>query len=221
MERSDIINRIIKHNKFTKYLEIGVAYPQKCFNKIEVKEKHSVDPGVEVPEERAMYPLTSDEFFSSLEEGKLNLPSDYKWDVIFIDGLHESEQVEKDIQNAYKHISDCGYIVLHDCNPPTVHHAREDYSDKSTPAGWLWNGTTWKAIQKLRQSKIISEPIDMVTVDTDWGCGVFRKGIGVESYDSTYNTFYEYEKFNEKRIDILNLISIPQFDEWLKQYIAG
>lgn len=218
MERNDIVNRIISDKGFTKYLEIGVAFPERCFDKIQVEVKHSVDPGFEVPEKPAMYVLTSDEFFSSLNEGKLDLPRDYKWDVIFIDGLHLADQVEKDIINAYEHLADHGYIVLHDCNPPTEHHAREDYDDKSTPAGWMWNGTTWKAVQKLRQGKIVNL-IDMVTVDTDWGCGVFRKTNVVRSYDPNYNTFYEFKKFDEKRKEILNLVSINEFIDWLK--IAG
>jgi hypothetical protein len=218
MERSDIINEIIKHHKFEKYLEIGVAHPERCFDKIEVKVKHSVDPGVEVPEKVAMYPLTSDDFFSSLKQGKLNLESDYKWDLIFIDGLHLCDQVEKDAINAFNQISDNGYIVFHDCSPPTVHHAREDYSDKSTPAGWLWNGTTWKAIQKLRQGKIINSSIDVITVNEDWGCTILRKGNG-ESYifDPSYNQFYEFYKFDEKRKEILNLKSSSEFFEWLNK----
>lgn len=217
MERSDIINEIIKHHKFEKYLEIGVAHPERCFDKIEVKVKHSVDPGVEVPEKVAMYPLTSDDFFSSLKQGKLNLESDYKWDLIFIDGLHLCDQVEKDAINAFNQISDNGYIVFHDCSPPTVHHAREDYSDKSTPAGWLWNGTTWKAIQKIRQGNVIKESIDVITVDDDWGCTIIRKGNGSPTFDPTYNQFFEFYKFDEKRKEILNLKSPKEFFEWLNK----
>ena len=90
MDRIEIINAIIKKNNFKRYLEIGVRNPDHCFNKIECETKHSVDPGYEFSENPVTYKYTSDEFFSLLEKGKLDLHRYYEWDVIFIDGLHLS-----------------------------------------------------------------------------------------------------------------------------------
>ena len=66
--------------------------------------------------------MTSDEFFDFLRTNEF----DRKYDVIFIDGLHKSYQVKKDILNSLQFLNPKGYIVLHDCNPPTSWMARED-----------------------------------------------------------------------------------------------
>ena len=52
--------------------------------------------------------LTSDEFFEQNTE---------VFDVIFIDGLHLSEQVYRDITNSLSCLSENGYIICHDMNP--------------------------------------------------------------------------------------------------------
>ena len=73
-------------------------------------------------------------------EGKILIP-DITFDVIFIDGLHLADQVEKDIDNALKFIKEDGFIILHDVNPPTEWHARESYLFFNSPAAGAWNGT--------------------------------------------------------------------------------
>ena len=55
-------------------------------------------------------------------KGKL-LNSETKFDVIFIDGLHLAEQVERDIENSLDFIKEDGYF--YDCNPPSEWHARK------------------------------------------------------------------------------------------------
>lgn len=99
MDRSDIINFLIKKNNFKTYLEIGLDNPDVNFNKINCSVKHSVDPFFESDHtefdiksyefEYAMkfltFRMTSDEFFET---------SSMKYDIIFIDGLHtERKQV--------------------------------------------------------------------------------------------------------------------------------
>ncbi len=70
----------------------------------------AVDPVVEVnvrcPE--INYEMTSNEFFA------LEKIQNKKYDVIFIDGLHETTQVDIDIQNSLKHLNEGGFILLHD-----------------------------------------------------------------------------------------------------------
>ena len=60
--------------------------------------------------------MTSDAFFSQ---------NNQIFDLIFIDGLHYSHQVLRDINNALRWLSPTGTIVLHDCNPST--EARAQY----------------------------------------------------------------------------------------------
>ena len=52
--------------------------------------------------------MTSDEFFEQNKE---------KFDIVFIDGLHHSEQVYKDILNSLNILNEDGTIICHDMNP--------------------------------------------------------------------------------------------------------
>ena len=102
--KHQVINHIIGKYNFTNYLEIGVRYVEDCFNHISCSTKHSVDPGYENPNNPATYKFTSDSFFTQLEHNYLDILPNYKWDVILIDGLHLSYQVEKDILNSLNHL---------------------------------------------------------------------------------------------------------------------
>ena len=140
------------------------------------------------------------------------LSKDIKFDVIFIDGLHLAEQVDLDIKNALGYIKDDGFIVLHDCNPPTEWHAREDYDYKNSPAQGYWNGTTWKAFLKSR----FDSDLYSCCIDTDWGVGILSKKHPIGDSIKNTNPFYEYKVLDENRKSNLNLIS---FDE-LKKNLA-
>jgi hypothetical protein len=205
MNRYDIINVLIEKNNFGSYLEIGVRDPKDCFDFIECGVKHSVDPGYEHSENSVKYKYTSDNFFSLLENGNLDLSINYKWDVIFIDGLHISTQVEKDISNSINHLSDEGFIILHDCNPPDLWFAREDYMINGVCHNW--NGTVWKCVYKLRATR---PDLFVCTVDTDWGIGIIKRG--EQQCCDFNNPFYEYREFEKNRKDHLNLISVEEFN---------
>ena len=208
--RVDIINFLSYRFGYKNYLEIGIRNTLDCFNYINCENKDSVDPGLEAEINVVKYKLTSDEFFELLENGDLDKEKDFKWDLIFIDGLHTSYQVERDIENSLRHLSENGTIVLHDCNPPTEYHARAKHSDTSTTAGGYWNGTVWKAIYKLR---CFNKDVDVCVVDKDWGCGVVRKGSQVLcAFD---NPFFDYEIFEKNRNRHLNLISAYDLNKWL------
>jgi hypothetical protein len=205
MNRYDIINNLIQKYDYKTYLEIGVRNSDECFNLINCETKHSVDPGYENDKNQVDYPFTSDNFFRLLENKELNLPATYKWDIIFIDGLHISNQVEKDILNSLNHLSKNGVIVLHDCNPPNLWMAREDYIIDGIAHGW--NGTVWKSIYKLRATR---PDLFVCTVDTDYGIGIVKRG-KQECCDFN-NSFYEYKEFEKNKKEHLNLISIKEFN---------
>ena len=210
MYRYDIINKIIEENNFKNYLEIGVCNPQDCFDKIICESKDGIDPGVEFTPNPVKYRMTSDEFFHLLESNNLDKHPDFNWDVIFIDGLHISNQVMKDIINSLNHLSWNGYILLHDCNPPTIHMAREDY--KVNGEYQPWNGTVWKALYWIRSHR---GDLRSCVVDTDWGVGIIKKGNSVTiPFD---NPFYEYNKMAEDRRLNLGLIGVNELDKWLSE----
>lgn len=205
--RTDILNYLLSKigNKPTIYLEIGVRNPDHNFNHINATEKYSVDPGVEFKENPVTFKLTSDDFFEQLKNGTILNPH-IKFDVIFIDGLHLADQVNRDIINALDYIKDDGFIVLHDCNPPTEWHAREEYLYDLSPAMHFWNGTTWKAFYKYRFRKDLTS----VCIDTDWGLGIITKRKLFNYLEHDINPFFEFKVFEKNRKESLNLVS---FDE--------
>ncbi len=210
-KRTDVINKILsKRSNDTVYLEIGVRNPEDNFYAIKSKLKYSVDPGLEVKTNKADFKLTSDDFFKLLRKGEI-LSKDCRFDVIFIDGLHLAEQVDRDIENALNFLKDDGFVVLHDCNPPTEWHSRETYSFYSSPADGAWNGTVWKAFLKRRFEKSLYS----CCIDTDWGVGILTKNINIGSPINKVNPFFEYKEFNKYRKYYLNLISFEEFIKFL------
>jgi len=209
--RTEIINYLLSLTNSENYLEIGVRNPDDNFNKINCKNKYSVDPGVEFDKNPVDFKLTSDEFFKQLEENKLTIKNNIKFDVIFVDGLHISNQVELDISNSLKYLSENGFLILHDCNPPSEYHQREDYKFFNSPASVNWNGTTWKAFYKFR----INKEYFSICFDTDFGVGVISKTKypNFNNLEKLDNYFFEYNQLEKNRTEHLNLLS---FGNWKK-----
>lgn len=211
--RTDILNYLLSFlNRDTTYLEIGVRNPNDNFAVIQANTKYSVDPGLEFKENPVDFQLTSDDFFSQLQKGEI-LSRGIQFDVIFIDGLHLAEQVDRDIANALKFIKEDGFIVLHDCNPPTEWHAREDYYFANSPAKLYWNGTTWKAFLKFR----FDDSVYSCCVDSDWGVGIISKTHQIGNAISVQNPFYEYNVLDNNRKEYLNLLSFNTLKQLLQK----
>lgn len=200
MLRKDIINFLIEKNRYKSYLEIGINDGIN-YRSINCKFKCGVDPDTSKYTDDTTFSMTSDVFFEK--------HCDRKFDLIFIDGLHLEAQVDKDVENSLKFLSDNGTIVLHDCNPPTIHHARENLYDLSTPARGKWNGTVWRSIVKLRT---LRNDLDICVVDTDWGCGILkRSNVDRRFFKIPAEKCLEWEVFESFRKEILNLISTQEF----------
>lgn len=204
--RYDVINFLAKHLSATAYLEIGVRNPADNFGHIAVDTKYSVDPGVEFAANPVDFPLTSDDFFAKLESGELSRTPETPFDLIFIDGLHLAAQVERDIDNAMKWLKDDGLVVLHDCNPPTLWHAREFNEYQVGPAGGNWSGTTWKAFVAARTR------YPSCCIDTDWGVGILSKSprpgfTQLSEEQLARNRYFEFEAYAEDRAGYANLIT--------------
>lgn len=205
--RYDVINFLLESlGRDTNYLEIGVRNPEDNFKKINSTIKYSVDPGFENAENNVDFKVTSDVFFEKLSAGDF-LDSQIRFDVIFIDGLHLAEQVERDIVNSLAFLKEDGYIVMHDCNPPSEFHASENYSYRLSPSSGYWNGTTWKAFFKARKRNDIS----CCCIDSDWGIGVISKSNKLGSSSTVSNDYYEYHVMEATRKESLNLVSFDEF----------
>lgn len=214
--RTEILNFILSQfNRETYYLEIGVRNPTDNFNLIKANFKYSVDPGIEFEENPVDFKFTSDVFFEKLYENKI-LTSEIKFDVIFIDGLHLANQVDRDIINAINFIKDDGFIVLHDCNPPTEWHARYKHTYYNTPSYMNWSGTTWKAFLKWR----CSPTVQSCCIDSDFGVGILSKKHLIGQNLDKKIEFYEYKELDGNRIAYLNLMSFDHFKKLITKNTA-
>ena len=195
IKRYDIINYLIDKYKLINYLEIGV-FQGENIRKIKAIHKDGVDPGAEgyvVPE--VNYPMISDDFFKLIKGH-----DDIKYDIIFIDGLHHADQVEKDIQNSLNHLTHNGFIVMHDCNPVS-------YEAQLIPRETIaWNGDTWKAFVDFKYNHPLYK---CCVIDTDFGVGVIQNNS--KERNSLNLNIWSWDKFNNHRKELLNLITWDEF----------
>lgn len=187
--RWEFINEMIIRNGYKRYLEIGLDMGM-CFRAISCDEKISVDPAEgNYAHANPTYKMTSDMFFDSVA------PTLPKFDIIFIDGLHHSDQVDKDIKNSLNHINGSGLIVIHDCNPMT------EEAQVVPRRSIVWNGDVWKSIVRYRDTG----KWNTFVLDTDTGLGVIQVG-----YKKQYNiklpeNWESFEVLDENRKEFLGL----------------
>jgi hypothetical protein len=207
MNRTDIINFYAKNITAQSYLEIGVRLADVNFNHIKVPSKTGVDPGAEGYFE-GTHCMTSDDFFKQNKD---------TFDLIFIDGLHESKQCLKDINNALSILNNGGVIICHDMNPKIKEHqllkddplrikfVEEQKKLKNKEYG-LWTGDCWKAFVILRSTR---KDLEMYVIDTDFGVGIIKRG---SQQTICIPTELTYEYLELHREILLNLKSISYYE---------
>ena len=182
MTRTEVIQRMIDHRCFKTYLEVG-SYRNENVKNLKIDRKVTVDPD---PDAYANYQMTSDQYFAE---------SDEKFDIIFIDGLHEHSQVWRDIRNSLEHLNPCGVIVMHDCMPKSEKMQVWDNKSHQTEE---WTGDTWKAYYKAYGELSYK----VYVVDTDYGCGVIDTS---DKYKEDINWKVDMEKLKyEDYLDLIN-----------------
>ena len=195
MNRSKIIQHCIDTIQANSYLEIGIDNG-KIFNAIKCDSKTSVDPANgRYQHARPTHKMTSDEFFEQ---------NTRTFDVIFIDGMHEAEYVERDINNSIACLNDNGCIVCHDMNPETE---EAQIVPRKTSR---WNGDCWKAWVKIRAS---NPKVSMFVLDTDNGCGVIRKGS--QQLLDMNGLSLTYDNFNNNKTHWLNLVNCNELYRYI------
>lgn len=192
MNRLEVLNRIAGCLNARTYLEVGVQ-EGKVLRFVAVPHKVGVDPD---PTSAATLHRTSDDYFADLDP-------DVRFDLIFIDGLHLAEQVEKDVENALRHLTPGGVIVLHDCDPPTERSAQREINPS------LWCGDVWKAWVKIRARFPQS-----FTVDTDLGLGVIPPHS--QPVEPTVRLPETWQALQAQRVTALGLVSEDHFRRWVR-----
>lgn len=189
--KHELLNYLIIKNNYRRYLEIGVANPVKNYDLISVPFKFAVDPKfIRFPIGQS-FSGTSDKFFEW---------NDSKFDIIFIDGLHEADQVYRDIENSFDILLPGGTIVMHDCLP------RNEAEQKVPQIQGTWTGDVWKAFVLFREK---NPYIRMMVVNMDFGMGVLTRSSSPVNFKArkalTYSNFQKHYK------EWLNLVSVEEF----------
>lgn len=203
MNRVILINYLINKFSFSRYLEIGIDQGL-TFRGVTCEKKESVDPAMNLyAHAKPTHKMTSDQFFESIKN------TDKKWDVIFIDGLHESHQVDRDIRNSIKHLSENGFIILHDCSPLKYEH--QIVPDPRQRTGTPWNGDVWKSVVKFRSNNL---DYGCVVLDYDEGLGLINRKIQTDNI--TLPEPLNFENLEVDRESLLGLIQKENVQTFLE-----
>jgi hypothetical protein len=194
IRKTTILNTLIERYNYHSYLEIGQGHRDQNFDWVNCIIKIGVDPNRIL---NAAYQMTSDEYFALNHDA---------FDLIFIDGLHHADQVERDIIHALQVLKENGTIVVHDCNPST-----KQMQIVPLPQGQTaWTGDGWRAWVKLRATR---PDLMMVVLDTDYGLGIIRRG-SQNMIDLPEPL--TYEELDKNRERLLNLVDVNSFLKELK-----
>lgn len=196
MERSDIINKYVENYGYETYLEVGLqSGSNRDKIKVNPKNKTTVDP--DITSNNPTHRMTSDEFF---------MGNNKTFDAIFIDGLHYSDQVLRDILNGLEILNEGGTIFCHDMLPENEDMAKVPRITST------WTGDCWKAWFKLLGTR---DDLEMFIVDTDLGVGVIRRGkniplkeLNIPMENMQWSLFAEHSIKNT-----INKISTSEFIE--------
>ena len=143
--RYSIINNSIDNH--TSYLEIGVESGF-TFQNVNIDNKKGVDPDPKCKDDRIIK-KTSDDFFVDNKD---------KYDIIFIDGMHQSDYVLRDFNNSVDCLNENGYIYLDDVLPLNEREQHKIPIKHVYEKGILkyresWTGDVWKFVYYLIKHK--------------------------------------------------------------------
>lgn len=206
MNYSEIIQYLINKYNLKSYLELGVTNGYN-YSEIACENKECCDVVESSNLINIKYDITylmpSDEMFAKM-------PIDKKYDLIFIDAMHDEEYVDKDIVNALKHLNKNGFICVHDTLPiNAMAQCKYDIYD----GVMAWNGDVWKSITKLQNNNL-----EFYTVDILCGLTIIKYKenpfhLEVPQYYSTirYDHVFKDNKLTDQGKFIMHAISIDEF----------
>ena len=194
MNRYEFLTKIHQLVGTRRYLEIGVqtgASLQCAASSPNIDTIVGVDPDLSLlqyqPEKTVLAEITSDEFFAA--EPDFTGPDGSSWlDVVFIDGLHHSEQVWKDLYNAALLGHHKTVYILDDVLPRNQEEASRDMIPGD------WTGDVWKVLTPLHDY-LVDETL-YGTVDT------FPTGVAVICGDlNTVGMYDDYFTLEPRFLD--------------------
>lgn len=141
------------------YLEIGVRDGSSLLPVSKwAKKCHAVDvkfPHKNYDQHVILYEMTSDDFFNQIDK-------DLKFDMVFIDGDHNKEQVYKDFINVKDRVIDDGFIFFHDSYPH---------------ADWMLSpyfcNNCWQAVLKIKNE--FYREFEIITLPFTPGVTIMKK----------------------------------------------
>jgi hypothetical protein len=192
-ERYVIINSLT--SKTDKYLEIGVETGY-TFNNVHFENKEGVDPDPKC-DNKNIVQKTSNEYFASATDKK---------DVIFIDGLHQSDQVISDVNNSINLLNKGGMLFIDDILPLTYDEQlripkRHYYENNILKYGEPWTGDVWKVLYYILQYHAECIDFSYYYHSNYRGVGLikiihyFQIDINNETIINNYEYFNDYEKY--------------------------
>jgi len=134
-------------------LEIGVEYGQTFLQThFKPENKTGVDPDPKfdiIGKDFKFSKATSDDFFKALADSKKDL-----YNVIFIDGMHQSEFFLRDFNNSVKVLENDGFLFIDDILPLTYNEQlkiprKHYYENGILKYGEEWTGDIWKVVYHI------------------------------------------------------------------------
>ena len=186
---TDVLNLIRAKHNYQTYLELGQGAREDNFDALGAKIKIGVDPD---RKSNAAFQMPYDEFFAQNKQS---------FDLVFINGLHDANQVEKALASSLKILNPGGSIVMQNLNPTSP--GQQALPRPADPGDW--KGDVWKAWVKLRATH---DDLDMQVINFDTGFGIITRGKQAKLKLPAELT---YQALDANRKAWLNLIDVNAF----------
>ncbi len=151
VSRNQVVQSVLDLFEAPDYLEVGVNRgvtfkALKAATKVAVDPKFLFDFEAEASANIQFHETTSDDYFGHIAT------HDMAFDVIYLDGLHTSEQTIRDLLNAFAFLKHDGVIVIDDVFPssyiaslPERQHTRVIRQATADPSG-AWMGDVFRLV---------------------------------------------------------------------------
>jgi hypothetical protein len=202
--RYNIINDCVENNNIN-YLEIGIEYGQ-TFQYVKYLNKTGVDPSPKYINNNIIK-KTSDLFFEQLDKN-------IKYDIIFIDGMHQTEYFLKDFINSINVLTNNGILLIDDILPINIREQKKIpqkhyYEDNILKYGEPWTGDIWKVVYWIFKNYCGQFKFSYYNHPNYRGVGKFENikinNLTLDNYDNIINEInnYDYIKDFTKYIEYI------------------